>query len=316
MESESPKELHYRRERERQLIEEHHEKFRDPDGTVNRKMSEYRDCPVCESSDERELFHKNGGRYVACEGCGMIYLNPCLTSTALSDYYSFNTTIQAESHRIERDFYEAIYKSGLELLSGSVTGGSVLDVGCSGGLFLDVAKAAGWETFGTELNVSEAALAKASGHRIWCSSAEYVQFGRTFDAITLWDVFEHLRDGRAFLDFARALLSPGGALFMQIPNGGALAARMLQEKCNMFDGLEHLSLFDPYTITMMAASARWEVVEMRSVIDEIRPMLNHLNYEHPYRGSFEFFATFDFLDSERLLSKMLGYKLQIVLRPL
>lgn len=316
MVSETPQELHHRREQERVLIERHHASFRDPDGVVSRAMSEYRDCPVCDSSNERELFVKNGGRYVACDECGMIFLNPCLTERALTDYYSFNTTIQAESHRIEREFYENIYKSGLELLSQSASPGTILDIGCSSGLFLDVAKSSGWETYGVELNVAEASLAKNAGHRVWCSETRYVEFGRTFDAITLWDVFEHLRDGKGFLDFARSLLSDGGVVFMQIPNGGSLAARMLQEKCNMFDGIEHLSLYDPYTIVKMAASARWETVDMKCVIDESRPMLNHLNYEHPYRGSFEFPISFDFLDPSVLLKRMLGYKMQIVMRPL
>jgi 2-polyprenyl-3-methyl-5-hydroxy-6-metoxy-1,4-benzoquinol methylase len=314
-ELEDAKVLHHRREEMRVLIAAHHAKFRDEDGTLKRSLSENRTCPVCDEDNSRELFKKNGGTYVACEECTMIYLNPVLKDDAIRNYYSLNTSVQAISHQLERDFYESIYREGLNLISSVIPGGRILDVGCSSGLFLNVAKGSGWSTFGTELNQTELEMARASGHVLWSGMIEEIPKDELFDVITLWDVFEHLKDGRGFLETARNRLTPNGALFLQIPNGGSFAARLLQDKCNVFDGVEHVCLYSVETIALLMEKCGWRIESMSSVIDELKPILNHLNFEHPYTGTFSFKQKFAFLDSGKILDGMLGYKLQIVARP-
>jgi len=311
----SAKELHHRRESFRGLIDEHHAKFRDGDGILKRSLIESQSCPVCDEDDARVLFQKNGGTYVRCNRCTMIYLNPVLNDHALEEYYSSNTSLQSVNHQLEREFYEKIYQSGLDQITRAVSGNRVLDVGCSSGLFLDVARNFGWHTYGTELNQTEREIAITSGHVLLGGTIEDVPKTETFDAITLWDVFEHLKNGRRFLELVRSFLAPSGVLFLQIPNGESLAARVLQEKCNMFDGIEHVSLYSIETITRLLETCNWRVESISSVIDELKPVLNHLNYENPYLGSFDFGKTFTFLDSENILDQMLGYKLQIVARP-
>jgi SAM-dependent methyltransferase len=245
----------------------------------------------------------------------MIYLNPVLTDEAIRNYYSLNTSVQAISHQLERDFYESIYRAGLELISSVVSGGKILDVGCSSGLFLNVAKEAGWSTFGTELNQTELEMARTSGHVLWGGVIDEIPDQERFDVITLWDVFEHLKDGREFLGSARSRLSEEGVLFLQIPNGGSLAARLLQEKCNVFDGVEHVCLYSVETLNLLMENCGWKIESISSVIDELKPILNYLNFENPYTGSFTFEKQFPFLDRERILEQMLGYKLQVVARP-
>ena len=68
----------------------------------------------------------------------------------------------------------------------------------------------------------------------------------------MWDVFEHIKNPHSVLQTIRKKLNKSGLFFIQIPNVKALAPRILQEKCNMFDGMEHVNLYDPNTINLCA----------------------------------------------------------------
>jgi len=290
--------------------------FVDPaSGLLLGHLVEERACPACGSPAQYKLFAKNGGQYVRCADCSMIFLNPVFKDAALTDYYRHNTAAQAAAHGSEESFYRGIYGVGMNLAQRQVQCGDLLDIGCSGGLFLDVARERGWRTFGIELNEQEVVIAQAKGHQVWNCELGALPIERRFALISLWDVFEHIKDGAGYLRRLAGHLAPGGAVFLQIPSADSLAARIMREHCNMFDGLEHVNLYGEATITQVAGRAGYEVLAIESVIDELKPLLNFLAYEHPYQGSFMPPARLDFLTSELLHQRKLGYKLQVLLRP-
>lgn len=92
----------------------------------------------------------------------------------------------------------------------------LLDVGCATGVFLDLARAAGWQVQGVELSTRHAAYARtAFGLDVWEGDFLDAPFApASFDAITMWDFLEHVLDPRAVLAQARRLLAPGGALLV------------------------------------------------------------------------------------------------------
>lgn len=61
-----------------------HQRYLNEDtGVFSDKFTEKRNCPACGANDERALFWKSGGRYVACNKCSMLYLNPVFNDEAL-----------------------------------------------------------------------------------------------------------------------------------------------------------------------------------------------------------------------------------------
>ena len=283
-------------------------------GLLDKKYLCNRVCPTCGASENRELFVKNGGTYVACNSCDMVFLNPVFTDKALTLYYQNNNSCQAQAHISESDFYCRIYNAGLNQICRFIKTGNLLDIGCSGGFFLDIASD-NYRTHGIELNFSEAAIARSKGHHIWEQSVDSLNFEDKdkFDVITLWDVFEHIKDGNCFLLNLKDKLRTGGVIFLQVPNVGSLAARVMKDKCNMFDGLEHVNLYNPKTISALAENAGYNVLYIESIIDELKPVLNYLRYEDPYKGSFGELIDFDFLTPNLISSRLLGYKLQVIL---
>jgi hypothetical protein len=282
-------------------------------GMIDSKYLESRQCPVCGSTNFKNMFTKNGGQYVKCEECSMVYLNPVFKDDCLELYYINNNTNQANAHSEESLFYRNIYSGGLEQILHAKNCKRILDIGCSSGLFLDIAKQQGLETFGIELNQLELKLATSKGHKVWNTTIEKTDLSTKFDAITLWDVFEHIKNGKQYLETLKPHLTDGGLIFMQIPSSQSLAARILHEKCNMFDGLEHVNLYNKNTITRVAEQSGFKVAGIRSIIDELGPINNYLHYEHPYFGSFESKTELPLLTTDHIHQNFLGYKFQIVL---
>jgi SAM-dependent methyltransferase len=283
-------------------------------GLLDDKYLESRYCPVCGSEKHRVIFLKNGGQYVVCENCSMVFLNPVFKDEFLESYYINNNANQAGAHVDESTFYRSIYSSGIDQIATAKNCSTILDIGCSSGLFLDIAKERGFETFGIELNKLEFNIAVNKGHKVWNEPVDRVEFPFPFDVITLWDVFEHIKDGQAYLRFLRSHLVEDGLIFMQIPSSQSLAARILHERCNMFDGLEHVNLYNEKTIRHLVDQVGYDVVGLKSVIDELGPVNNYLHYEDPYFGSFKGDPSISFLSPEVIHQELLGYKFQITLK--
>ncbi|MGK0440519.1 MAG: SAM-dependent methyltransferase [Pseudohongiellaceae bacterium] len=283
-------------------------------GLFDEQYTEPRHCPACASSNELFLFNKEGGRYVKCNDCEMVYLNPVFKDEYLEDYYRSNHQVQGEVVENDSEFYAGLYKQGLASIETQAPKGRILDVGCSTGVFLSIARDLGWQTHGVELNQEEAKHCASKGHSVHNKLLQEVEFEHKFDAVTLWDVFEHLKNGSAYFAELKALLNPGGVIFLQIPSADSLAAKMLQQACNMYDGLEHVNLYSHKGISILAEKTGLKIVGIQTVISEIGVMNNYLNYESPYfGGTVNKSDVLSLIDEKALHDKLLGYKFQVVL---
>ena len=242
----------------------------------------------------------------------MVYLNPILNEQATIDYYTNLNTGQGDTVRSDSQFYTEIYSMGLDSIEAhGKKNGSILDIGCSTGFFLDIAKGRGWNTTGIELGLDEAAQAEAKGHRTIKQTIDHLDPNEKFDAITMWDVLEHIPDGIDQLNKIKAHLNEGGILFFQIPNSDALAAKIMRSSCRMFDGLEHTNLYNPKTVALLAEKCGYAIKNVRSVISEIAVTNNYLDYLDPYFGTSEYEnKILNLLDEKFIHENKIGYKLQ------
>lgn len=310
------KKLHEARKSSFDKVQSYMKSFIEPStGMLKASMVEVRPCPVCSSFDPDQMFVKNGAWYNRCKECSMCFVSPVFTDKALGEYYMNSTDAQAEITLNESSFYREIYLKGLKHIKDSIKVGKILDVGCSTGFFLDICKEEHFESYGIELNKKEATIAISKGHKVSLEMLEHYSEDIKFDAITLWDVFEHIKDGNKFLQQVKKRIAKNGIVFMQIPNSGSFAARVMQEKCNMFDGVEHCNLYNKDTIKEIANRNGFEVEKMSTVISEIPVLNNYLHYRHPYYGDFpKQDNILGIVDQDLLHKNLLGYKLQVVLR--
>lgn len=113
------------------------------------------------------------------------------------------------------------YKRGLAELSALLpVPKRLLDVGCGNGQFIAEASRHGWSCDGVELSHT---LAEEACHRTAAAIFELPVEDldipdNSYDAITMWDLLEHLAVPRRFMRRAWRALKPGGVLLIYTPD--------------------------------------------------------------------------------------------------
>lgn len=273
-------------------------------------------CPTCNHRPDSPLFVKNKGEYAYCSLCDHIFLQNPLTSEKLIKFYTNYPTSSLEWHQNESEFYRSIYQRGIDLFSPHRDGDKLLDIGCSSGYFLSIAAKQGFAAFGIEPNSQEAGYASKNGINVIGSTIDNLSDTKeVFDVITMWDVLEHIKQPVDYVSTLRSLLCQHGLVFVQVPTSDSLAARIMREDCNMFDGIEHLTLFSSKSLDIAFDKAGFTCLAKQSVISEVHAITNHLSYQaDPYLGAPVSPFKAAFLDADSLESSGLGYKIQAVYR--
>jgi len=149
----------------------------------------------------------------------------------------------------------------VEILRRHARPGRVLDVGCASGAFLCAAADGGWRVVGIEpaaaLRKRAAAALGGRGEVIGGTLESAPAHLTGFDAVTLWDVLEHVERPMDFLSACVARLRPGGHLLVNVPNLESLPARMMGVRWPLLLP-EHLNYFSPASLRRCAALAGLE----------------------------------------------------------
>jgi SAM-dependent methyltransferase len=176
-------------------------------------------------------------------------------------------------------YKDLIFARVLDLLDVRVARGRrrLLDVGTHAGRFLRLARQAGWEVEGVEVNTRTATFAAAhTGAPVYqVPAAALHTIGQTYDAITLTDVLEHLPDPRDLLARARSLLAPGGWIAIKVPCG---PAQLLKEQARelvrpgyvarLADNLVHVNHFSPSSLRLALIRAGFDSVHLEVAAPE------------------------------------------------
>ena len=242
-------------------------------------------CNLCGGVEHRRLFCKRGFELVGCAGCGLAFIANPPRADELAGLYS----AAADYHGALLDpadpgfaAMRGVARQHVKMLRRSVRaphGLRLLDIGCSSGLFLDAARAAGCEVAGAELSTDTAAFAR-NHFGLDVHAGDWREGGYaegSFDVITLFDVIEHLPDPLGELSAIRRLLKPGGLLLQSTPNIDGLFPRLSYALVNRLDYWPHpeppyhLYQFSDRTLAELTERAGYEVTR----IDQTRI---HLGY--------------------------------------
>lgn len=179
-----------------------------------------------------------------CDGCGSWFLSPRPTEESSGRHYAANYMPYQKHpsgwiHRLSQMVGFLAHRR--RTLHRFVKGGKILDVGCGNGSFLQNLEPAVWQRHAMDISQN-------------CDLGPEVPFyaGQFdhepppvsgLDAITLWHVFEHLYHPEQALRNASELLSPGGHLFLAIPDLQCLERRIFGPAWIGWDPPRHVATY-------------------------------------------------------------------------
>jgi SAM-dependent methyltransferase len=200
------------------------------------------------------LYHTTSREFftVECASCGLLRLDPWPTPAELGRYYPpgywFDPGEDSSGWLAERyrrfvlaDHVRFVQRAVEE--SGET--GTVLDVGCGGGLFLRMLRERGFRVAGLDFALGAAHTAwNANGVPALCGSLARAPIAASScAAVTMFHVMEHLFDPLAYLDQAHRILKPDGRLIVQVPNAACWQFLLFGEHWNGVDIPRHLIHF-------------------------------------------------------------------------
>lgn len=124
----------------------------------------------------------------------------------------------------ESDYKDFIFRTILDGLSErTATGRRLLDIGAHAGRFMHLARNAGWQPEGIELNPRTAEYASTrTGLLVHAVNVDRLPLAdRRYGAITLIDVLEHVPEPVALLSRVDVALEAGGWVVVKVPSGPA-----------------------------------------------------------------------------------------------
>jgi ubiquinone/menaquinone biosynthesis C-methylase UbiE len=211
--------------------------------------------------------------FVRCDDCGLVYQNPQPCQDEIRRSYP-------QRYRAVQQAHTFFHRYGLikraRLITRYKRPGFLLDVGCGDGSFMHfMQQDLNWKTIGTETEspgpLPEAILQPSLDIRY--GRLEQLAFPEnSFDAVTLWDVLEHLQNPRDTLKEARRILKREGILVLRLPNLDSWDARLFRQYWAGYDAPRHLFVFSQKTLVRMLEQTGFSIVESRSDIG------NYLNF--------------------------------------
>lgn len=263
--------------------------------TQNKDIMEEVNCNLCGANDYKIIYHSQYNKIsqqelaekfrssgdellldqlVQCNQCGLKYVNPRIKSELILKGYSEGTDenfiSQAESR--EKTFDKQLkYIEKIICPKNYQNRGKIYDIGTAGGSFLQAAKKRGWEVYGTEPNKWLCDWGKKN-YNINIQPGDLFSNhfeNNFFDAVTLWDVLEHVPNPTKNLQEINRLLKPQGYLIVNYPDIGSWLSKAMRRKW-IFLLSVHLYYFNRQTIKKILEKNGFELIKIKPHIQKLQ----------------------------------------------
>jgi 2-polyprenyl-3-methyl-5-hydroxy-6-metoxy-1,4-benzoquinol methylase len=241
---------------------------------VYKRLKKYidkkRNCIICGSNK----FYLWGRLYylgaLRCRGCGMVSVNPHINEDGLKIFYGTYLRNRFENKVLCHD-RKIMYKLEYEFINKFISRGSVLDLGCSGGFFLNEFDRRKWKRKGIEIDSNAAHYAKKKfGIEVIEGDFSDLDLGKEkFDLVVLRGVIEHCIEPGSYLKKCASILRNKGMLFITAtPNIESFCAEVYREKWRLFTPIEHLHFFSVDLLDKILHPFGFELVEKKYFYEE------------------------------------------------
>lgn len=222
-------------------------------------------CNLGHDAPPIHLWDKDEFGYYRCPECGLVWVNPQLTDESVAHIYAKGFTSKLKSKPHPTNFLA--YRRPLKRLAPYRQYSRLLDVGCFTGHFLLAAREAGWQQVeGTEISSQAIEYAREQYH-LTLHEGDLLSLdlpSDAFDAVTLFDVIEHVSDPLGTLRRVYQLLRPGGVLYLDTPHFTSLPRFLFNKEWSVFFPW-HRTYFSANNMSLALEQCGFRVRDLRAV---------------------------------------------------
>lgn len=227
-------------------------------------MIHYTGCPICSSNNtQQQLSAKD---YTVsqqifpiwhCSACTARFTQDVPEQNVIGTYYASENYISHSDTKkgIINSLYHLVRrrtlgaKRRLVINATGIGKGTILDIGCGTGAFLNTMQEAGWNITGLEPD----SIARRKAAELYKIEPQepgklFELTPESFNAITMWHVLEHVHELHAYIEQVEKLLAPGGKAFIAVPNYTSKDADMYAAHWAAYDVPRHLYHFSPQSM--------------------------------------------------------------------
>ncbi len=227
-------------------------------------------CPICGFDDAEFYATKKGYNFCRSKNCGLIFIWPIPKDINIynADYF-YGATNGYGYTDYDKDKAPMLKTFGkyLEIIGKySKKRGHLLDIGTATGYFLKIANDRGWQCFGVEISDYAAKKAREKDLNVLTGTLENAYLPKNyFDAITMWDILEHLNNPQRNIEILSGLLKSDGVLAINTPDSSSFWARLLGKKWHLILPPEHIFLFSRKSLKILLEKNGFEILKLEKI---------------------------------------------------
>lgn len=242
-------------------------------------MNEIKNCQICDNSEFKTAFElkdyflsQENFSIIQCKNCGFLITNPQPDKDKIGEYYKSEEYVSHSNSR--KGLINSIYhfvrnftlKKKFQMVKSLKSKGSILDIGCATGEFLNVFKLDKWTTLGIEPD-KDAKKFAVENYNLNIENENHLEKidENSFDIITMWHVLEHVPNLNKRLETLQRILKDEGNLIIAVPNYKSFDADYYGKFWAAYDVPRHLFHFSQSTMEKLLIKHGFE-------IENIKPM--------------------------------------------
>lgn len=223
-------------------------------------------CPICSSKNTIELYPStidlkklsftyvktpDSGktfRSVRCKNCTHVFCNPLPKNI----YKNYEDVVDKQYLKYTESINESAKKI-LPIIKSQVNSGTMLDIGCATGEFLNKAREYGFDVEGLELSKWSSEIAKKKDIKIYRNllSSLAKKIPNRYDVITLFGVIEHFENPSQELGYIYKLLKPGGLLVIWTGDVSSFSSKVFGYNWWYWQG-QHIQYFSHKSLSLLS----------------------------------------------------------------
>ncbi len=248
-------------------------------------------CLLCDE-DATDTLVADGtpARIVRCKNDGLVYLSPRPTHSHIRAFH--HQFVRQDNLELFDSHHRRTLRRESDVIQRLKRPGTLLDIGCATGTFLEQFAAPPWRLHGVETSPVGAELARTrAGADVFCGTLREAAYpSKYFDAVTVLDTFFYFPAPRRELGEIRRILKDDGLLAIEIPGFRYRKVRDRGLICYLVDGEwsrisprnPDLYYFSPATLKALLDTAGFRI---RRVIPQQaptrrNPLLQRMNHLH------------------------------------